>query len=62
MNGIFDICVNILIKLAEFFGTTYKVINVWIFVIIWPISTILLVLVIIKQHKKIILLKNKSQI
>lgn len=53
MNEIFDLCVLILIKMAEIFGMTYKEINVWVFVIIWPILTILLIIIIIKQYFKI---------
>ena len=38
MDVIFDWCVNVLIYWANIFGITYKEINVWVFVIIWPIS------------------------
>lgn len=53
MNDIFDLCVQILVGLAALFGTTYKAINVWIFVILWPLFTILLIGVVLFQRRKI---------
>ena len=40
MDRIFDWCVNVLVYWAGIFGITYKEINVWVFVIIWPILTL----------------------
>jgi len=60
MDQVFDWCVNVLVYWAGIFGITYKEINVWVFVIIWPILTILLVLIIIRQQQRIHqLLKEK---
>jgi hypothetical protein len=59
MNEIFDFCVQVLIELSELFGTTYKAINVWIFVIIWPIFTSILILIIILQRKTNRSLRNR---
>lgn len=42
INKIFDWCVELLLKIVKKFGTTYKAINVWIFVVIRPIITIIL--------------------
>ena len=53
MDVIFDWCVNILIYWANIFGITYKEINVWVFVIIWPILTILMAIVIFRQGQRI---------
>jgi hypothetical protein len=53
MDTIFDLCVRVLQVLANFFGTTYKAINVWIFVIIWPLFTLYLIITVISQHKKV---------
>jgi hypothetical protein len=39
--------------LANFFGTTYKAINVWIFVVIWPAFTVALITVLVWQQLKI---------
>ena len=48
-DSLFSLCVDLLIWLADKFHTTYVVINIWIFCIIWPVITIiLLVLVLLK--------------
>jgi hypothetical protein len=53
MNQIFDWCVNVLIYWAGVFGITYKEINVWVFVIIWPLLTLLLIGIIVMQQRMI---------
>lgn len=53
MNQIFDWCVNVLIYWANVFGITYKEINVWVFVIIWPLLTLLLIGIIVMQRRMI---------
>jgi len=53
MDQIFDWCVNVLIYWSNIFGITYKEINVWVFVIIWPILTIGLVVIIVRQRQRI---------
>ena len=53
METIFDLCVQWLTVLAHTFGMTYKEVNVWIFIILWPIFTIILLLVIVWQQWKI---------
>jgi len=53
MDQIFNWCVNVLIYWANIFGITYKEINVWVFVVIWPILTIGLVAVIVRQWQRI---------
>jgi hypothetical protein len=50
---IFDQCVFLLVFLATRLGMTYKAINVWIFVIIWPICTLTLIAIVILQQRKI---------
>ncbi|HZJ23636.1 MAG TPA: hypothetical protein VFD54_10025 [Anaerolineales bacterium] len=51
MDQIFDWCVNVLIYWAGMFGITYKEINVWVFVIIWPILTIILMGILVMQRR-----------
>ena len=51
MNQIFDWCVNVLVYWANVFGITYKEINVWVFVILWPLLTILLIGIIVMQYR-----------
>lgn len=53
MDQIFDWCVGVLIYWANIFGVTYKEINIWVFVIIWPILTIIMTAIIIKQWQRI---------
>ena len=50
---IFDYCVWLLVISADMLGTTYKAINVWIFVIIWPLITLGLIGLVIWQGRKI---------
>jgi|GEM_PF-1547358 len=44
MNELFDICVDILEWIASVTGTTYKQANIWIFVIIHPLLTLIFML------------------
>ena len=53
MDQMFDWCVHVLIYWAGVLGITYKEINVWVFVIIWPILTAIMVIIILWQAKKI---------
>ena len=60
MNEVFDICVAILICIADLFEVTYKEANIWIFVIIEPILFIAMLYMIIKQRREIKLSKNRK--
>ena len=53
MDAIFDWCVEILVYFAGVFGITYKEINVWVFVIIWPILTLAMVILLAIQQARI---------
>ncbi|NVJ85831.1 MAG: hypothetical protein HWE15_05965 [Algoriphagus sp.] len=53
MNQIFDWCVDFLYWLSDILGMTYKEINVWIFVIIWPLIFIIQWIYIAYLKKKI---------
>ena len=59
MDKIFDACVAMLLDMAAFTGTTYKTINVIIFCIIWPIATLVLVLLTLRQRDVIKDLKKR---
>jgi hypothetical protein len=59
MDQIFDWCVRVLVYWAAILGITYKEINVWVFVIIWPILTLLLFSIILIQQRKIGRLSEK---
>ncbi len=53
MDRIFDWCVNVLVYWAGMLGITYKEINVWVFVILWPILTLVLITIIVLQYRTI---------
>ena len=59
MDQIFDWCVNVLVYWAGMLGITYKEINVWVFVIIWPILTIILTVILVMQRRIIHQLSKK---
>ena len=40
IDTIFRMCVVLLVDLADLLGVSYEEINIWIFVIIWPVLTI----------------------
>ena len=60
MNEVFDICVAILIWIADLFEITYKEANIWIFVIIEPNLFIAMLYMIIKQRREIKLSTNRK--
>ncbi len=51
MDQIFDWCVQVLLYWAGVLGITYKEINVWVFVILWPILTIIMGIIIFWQRQ-----------
>jgi len=53
MDRIFDWCVDVLVYWAGMLGITYKEINVWVFVIIWPIVTLVMIAIIAVQQRRI---------
>jgi hypothetical protein len=50
---IFSACVRLLEDLAGGLGMTYTEINVWIFVIIWPLVTLGMAIVLVVQQNRI---------
>ena len=48
----FDICVKLLIDLANFMGISYEEINVWLFVVIWPLLSLVLFAEVIRLRIK----------
>ena len=54
MDQIFDWCVNVLLYWAGILGMTYEEINVWVFVILWPILTVVLIGIIVVQRRRIL--------
>jgi hypothetical protein len=60
MDAIFDWCVNVLVYFAGVLGITYKEINVWVFVILWPILTLALIVVVLIQQIRIRRLEKRT--
>ncbi len=58
VNKIFDYCISLLIEIGKLTHLSYKEVNVLIFCIIWPLFTLVLLLIIIKQSIKIKNLKK----
>lgn len=61
IDAIFDWCVQALVYFAGVLGITYKEINVWVFVIIWPALTLVLVSLVIRQQARIRRLERALQ-
>jgi hypothetical protein len=60
MDAVFDDCVRLLVLLAQATGLTYKEINVWIFVILWPVLTVGLVILLLLQRRRIWRLESQN--
>jgi len=54
----FNFCVRLLYDLGSLLGITYEEINVWLFVIIWPIASLLLFAEVIRLRLKLSFLDN----
>ena len=48
IDVVFNFCVMLLIDVATLLGITYEEINVWLFCIIWPVTTLLMLVEIIR--------------
>lgn len=53
IDTVFRLCVEILMWLAYITGTTYEEINVYIFCVVWPTLTVILIVVVIWQQIKL---------
>ena len=49
---VYDFCVKLLIDSARFLGITYEEINVWLFVVIWPLLSLVLFAEVIRLRIK----------
>ena len=52
IDAVFDYCVKLLIDAASFLGITYEEINVWLFVVIWPLLSLVLFAEVIRLRIK----------
>lgn len=60
INSLFYLCVDILNIMAKFLGVSYELINILIFIIIYPLLLLFLFWIIYFQRKKIFILENKD--
>ena len=58
-NEIGDVCVDILDVSAKFLGISYELINILIFIIIYPLLVLFLFWIIYLQRNKILILEDK---
>ena len=56
----FNFCVRLLYDMGNFLGITYEEINVWLFVVIWPILSMVLLAEIIRLRLKINFINNSK--
>jgi hypothetical protein len=61
VDGLFGFCVDFLYSLAAVLGISYQAINIWIFCILWPLLTLGLVAVIIRQRRRIRSLEEEAK-
>ncbi len=53
IDNTFNFCVILLYNIGSLFGITYEEINVWIFVVIWPLISLIMFAEIIRLRLKI---------
>ena len=58
IDQIFNFCVRLLYDIGLVLGITYEEINVWLFVIIWPIASLLLFAEVVRLRLKLSVLNN----
>lgn len=58
IDAVFDFCVLLLIDAAKILGITYEEINVWLFVVIWPLLSLVLFAEVIRLRMKLGLKKD----
>ena len=59
INSLFYLCVDILNIMAKFLGISYELINILIFIIIYPLIVLFLFWIIYLQRNKILILEDK---
>jgi hypothetical protein len=62
MDKAFNMCVDLLVRLAKIFHMTYNEINIWIFVILGPLVFLFMLGVIGKQYQVIKKLKAETTV
>ena len=57
----FNFCVRLLYDICNILGITYEEINVWLFVVIWPIASLVLFAEVIRLRVKISFMNNSRR-
>ena len=53
---VFNWCVRLLYDWATFFGITYEEINIWVFIVIWPVITLAMAIwiaLLLRQNRRL---------
>ncbi len=56
VDFVFNWCVRLLYDWATFFGITYEEINIWVFIVIWPVITLAMavwILVLLRKTRRL---------
>ena len=53
IDYIFNFCVSLLYDIGDHIGITYEEINVWLFVVIWPLLSLIMFTEIVRLRLKI---------
>jgi hypothetical protein len=53
IHTIFQLCVALLVWLADLLGISYEAVNVWIFCVLWPLFTVFLICLALWQRRTI---------
>lgn len=60
IDAIFQFCVALLIGLAHRLDTSYAAVNVWIFCVLWPLFTLVLIGLVLWQRRTIQRLSRRA--
>ncbi len=62
IDNVFKACVDLLLALAAKLGVSYNAVNVWIFCILWPLLTLVLMGTVIAQRRRIHRLRRSLRV
>ncbi len=58
IDNIFNFCVILLYDIGHILGISYEEVNVWLFVVIWPFLSLIMLAEIIRLRLKLIIKKQ----
>ena len=59
--GLYALCVDFLIRVANLFGLTYRDSNALLFFVIWPLVTVVLLVIRVRQRRALAWLRALSE-